>query len=340
MRWRLRLLVALGACALAGGVASCSKSYGSEEPPAAAEAGDGGVADTSPGDAAEAVRDGSVPDGDANGPAFVTLATIDDPGQIAIDSTHVYYTSLRGLEIRRCPRTGCGSGKPELVVSGLSVPSGLALSGTTLYWASGYRFLMKCALDGALPCSPAMFVDQGVNSYPAYPSPFGTRLYWVNESGSTHRILTCPLTGCSSGYPKSIYVSAPGDPLHGQPVVGVVLDGTYAYLPRFDGGIVRLNMIDDETIAPGSGVVIAPTPYTTNNLELDGTTLRWSVGDTGAIAACTSPSCTSVTNLLADRMHPLGTRSDVTYVFGIDQGPLADGGGAAPNAGVLWRLRK
>jgi hypothetical protein len=47
-----------------------------------------------------------------------------------------------------------------------------------------------------------------------------------------------------------------------------------------------------------------------------------------------------VTNLLADRMHPLGTRSDVTYVFGIDQGPLADGGGAAPNAGVLWRLRK
>jgi hypothetical protein len=335
---------ALVAFALAAAFAACGGQYGAEEdtsPPPGP--GSDAAIDTSVALDANGVTDSQIADSgiDSNvGPQFAVLATgLDDPGAVAADSQYVYYSSGRQQEVRRCARTGCGA-SPELVASGQSVLSGLTVAASTVFWATGYRYISKCATGVLMPCTPSTFNDSGVSSFPAHPVAFGTRLYWVTQNGATKSIVTCPLSGCSMGYPKAIYVSTPGDNVHNTSTIGLALDGIYLYIARYTGGIVRFKMPTAESLDGASSKILTSTGFATSSLELDGQNLRWAVSSTGRIEQCAAPECTMVAPFLTMRERPQATISDTQYVFGSEQGKTTDAGAAPPFGGVLWRRAK
>jgi hypothetical protein len=326
----------LAAC-LAGALA-CGRYDEAVTPGASDAGGDGGVAGS---DAGEADADAGTDAGD-DAAAYRVLGTgIDSPSQIAVDAVHVYYTLGRLAEVRRCSKTAGCAALSELVASGQSLPSGLAIGGGSVFWATAYRYIERCGTDGTMPCTPTQFVDAGSGSFPGALRVHGARLYFVVFAGDTRKLLTCPLSGCGGvGYPKTILTSAAGDALHGSNISDIAFDGSNVYMARRYGGLVRVSMTGDETIDASSMMVLTATPAPCNALDFDGSTLRWTLGGLGRVDQCTAPACTSVLTFHAGHVTPTGLASDEAAVYGADQGPLVDGGGIAADAGSLWRLSK
>ena len=324
-------------------LAACGGQYGAEDGnPTPVPGVDAASPDGAPNgaDGSSLVDAGSDQDAAGPGAAYAVLAAgLNDPGVIALDAQYVYYTSGATAEVRRCSRGGCNT-SPELVAGSQGLPSGMTVAASTIYWTTGYRYIRKCATGATMPCTPSLFADTGTNSYPSQPFAFGTRLYWFTQNGATKSIFTCPLSGCSSGYPKSIYASTVGDNLHNQSTIGLAIDGTYLYLSRFLGGIVRFTMTGPESVNGATSVVLTSTGYSTSSLELDGTTLRWAVANEGKVNQCTTPTCTTVSPFLTMRGLPQSTISDAQYTFGVDKGMPDDAGNEPPNGGFLWRLAK
>jgi len=292
------------------------------------------------GDAADG-GNGEGGDGGSTVPYAVLGSGIDDPAQLAVDAVNVYFTLGRRGEVRRCSKTNGCAGLSELVAAGQSVLSGLAVTSANVYWATGYRYIERCGTAGTMPCTPTMFVDTGASSYPSAPEAHGTRLYWFVFSGNTRKLQTCPLSGCTSGYPKTIFSSVSGDALDGAPIVGMEIDNNnHVFVLRYTGGIVRLTMTGAEAIDATSITVINGTPFTSTGLDLDGTTLRWTIGNGSRVDQCTAPSCTTVTTFASGHLGAVDVASDTVAVYGADQGASDDAGSPKPDAGSLWRMLK
>jgi hypothetical protein len=283
---------------------------------------------------------------DAGIDASVTIETlaanVNDPVALSLDATHVYWLSGGDAAIRRCPLAGCGAG-PETVASSLSVSSSVAVDNATLYWTSGFRYLMTCAVGAGGTCTPAQLTDlgAGVNAYPAHLWVTGTRLYWVAENAQARMIQTCPLAGCTTGYPKTVYTSAPGSVIHNVPLAGLVVNATDAYLTSYTGGVFRLPLTDAETATAGNGTQVQASAFQTSGLELDGTTMRWGLLGDGKIVQCTTPACTTVTDFVKGQLAPGETRSNATYVYGFNRGtPKVGAQGYNASTGSVWRVKK
>jgi hypothetical protein len=276
--------------------------------------------------------------------AAVPLATlvpgVNDPVALSIDGTHVYWLSGTDAAIRRCPLAGC-AGAPETVASSLSVPSSVAAASGTIYFTNGFRYLSSCAVGSGGACAPTQFADLGNNSYPAHLWVSGTRLYWIAENAQARIIATCPLAGCSAGYPKTVYTSSPGMLIHNAPIAGLGVNATDAYVTSFTGGVFRFTLTDPETAAAGDGTLVQKSPYQTSGLDLDGTTLRWGLLADGKMMQCTAPTCATVTELVKGRLAPGETRSNATHVYGFDRGtPKMGAPGYTPGTGSVWRITK
>ena len=293
----------------------------------------------------EAPVESSALDADAGGPAPVveTLAQgLFTPQALAVDTANVYIletttatddSGARG-EIRRCPLAGCGASAPTMVVPMVTDADSMALSGTTLFWADGYARIRSCDVT-TVPCVAATFLDVAVDggglSFPSQLWINGSRLYWFIQPGTDHLIQTCPITGCTAGYPKTVLDGAAGTALPGVSTSGLVIDGSFAYVAQFQSApILRYTMTDAETANPASEAALAIAPFGTHDLDLDGTTLRWAESANGQVAACTAPGCASVVGAVPGRATPYAVRHDATYVYGVDRG-------SSSSAGVLWR---
>ena len=109
-----------------------------------------------------------------------------DPFGVALDSSHVYWTTTEDDGVWRCaigaplPCTG------EAVASGeMSQPTGIALSSSHIYWANNTPGeIRRCPLSASLPCTAETLASAPDASYPAVND---THVYWTEFDGGLIR---------------------------------------------------------------------------------------------------------------------------------------------------------
>jgi hypothetical protein len=298
---------------------------------------------------ASATPDSGQPEAEAGPPVLEVLAQgIVSPVFIAVDPSFIYVlqsqpASDSGLTsgIVRCPLAGCGASAPTVVVTSTVFPAGIAVSGTTLFWSNSFNSIQSCDVSATLPCAPSTFAtlvdDAGGGTFPSQLWVNGSNLYWFMQYGSDRAIETCPVTGCTAGYPKTVLYAGNGATLSGAATAGLAIDGSFAYVSLFSGGpIYRYAMTTAESADLTSETALggaSATPGGAHDLDVDGTTLRWADSSGTVVDGCTTPACSPVFDVATGRVTPYAVRHDATYVYGGDQG-------AAWNAGTLWRLHK
>lgn len=291
----------------------------------------------------------AVAEAEAGPPVVEAIAQgLISPLALAVDASFIYFLESATPAddsgytggIRRCPIGGCGAGAPTVVVAAAVLPGGMALSGSTLFWSNAFNSILSCDVS-TVPCTGTTFlaniVDDAGNA--AFPAPLwvnGSNLYWLEELGGDRAIETCPVTGCTSGYPKVVLYAGAGTMLSGGATSGLAIDGSFAYVSLFTGGpILRYAMTSAEVadVTTETALGSSPTPYGAHDLDVDGTTLRWAESSGTRVAGCTTPGCNPVVDVATGRVVPYAVRHDATYVYGANQG-------ASLYAGVLWRLHK
>jgi len=186
-------------------------------------------------------------------------------GDIAIDPTHVYWTTLSG----RVNSAALDGSRATTLASGQELPCGLAVDATSVYWAVWNQgTIMKVGLDGGAPValasgqdSPCRLAVDDANVYWATSDdpPLPSAIMGVSVGGGAPRTLAS-LTSASTAGPVSdgtnVYWAGPDDTEYAYAVKKVPLDG-------------------------GSPVVVAsyPTIGQIHGLAVDGTSAYWtSVG--------------------------------------------------------------
>lgn len=270
--------------------------------------------------------------------ATTLLTNVDEPVSMAIDDGHLYWVSAGGSAIEQCVLPACVAS--TTVAAGLSVPSSVAAARGTVFWTSDFRFVKSCATPSGGTCTGTTVTDVGASTFPAHLATTASHLYWISEVGPTRRIQTCPIAGCSEGYPKAVLVAETGSPLYGQPIAGFTTDGTTAYVAVFTGGIYRVALVTPEKADDSTLTHVQPSAFGTTELDLDGTTLRWGLQGDGKIVACTTPGCATVTDVASGLITPIGTRGNTTAIYGMNRGAAKQGGGYVARTGSVWRIAK
>jgi hypothetical protein len=133
--------------------------------------------------------------------------------------------------VMTCPVEGCDGG-PTTLASGLSYPSGLAVNGTTAYWAQG-NSIFACSITGcggtpttiaSLPASHAIVEAIAVDATDVY---FGST---DGPSDAPWEIRRCPRSGCAAG--STLLSSTPSG--QGGPVGEIAVDATRIYFASGD----------------------------------------------------------------------------------------------------------
>jgi hypothetical protein len=176
---RASILGGLSGVLAMGVLHGCHSFEGTDQP--ANDAGGGGSADGG---------GGTVPDAGPVGPPNVIAEGQSAPWQIAVDEANVYFTnnSLNGSVVG-VPKAG---GTPVFLVEGQDHADGIALGGTTVYWAAG----------GAVRSAPknngtSAFSTVHAEGLPTNVIITGSTITWM-DTGDTSGggIESCPLPSC------------------------------------------------------------------------------------------------------------------------------------------------
>jgi hypothetical protein len=114
-----------------------------------------------------------------------------NPRGIAVDATSVYFTTMVGGQILKCPLAGCGTNPPTVLATGQSTPFGLTVDATNVYWTNRSNGTVeKCAIGGCgmMPTQVAMAQMQ-----PTEITVDGTNVYWTKQGDGT--IGMAPIAG-------------------------------------------------------------------------------------------------------------------------------------------------
>ena len=241
-----------------------------------------------------------------------------EPTGIALSGTEVYWASRTDGTVVKCPKSGCGSAGPSVVVSGQPGLQAIALHGSMLYWTT---------LDDAGTASSVMKCDVAAcgSGTPAEPNPgprglFGPYGIAANADrlfvGAWMQLLSCPIGGCGADT-ATIHASGAG-------IMNVALNATDIYFVRWGGASISRCAIDGCSGTETTLVAGARSPLA---FAIDDENLYWSVYDYrgtnelgGAIRSCPLAGCevTASRLLAAGRIGAAGIAVDPTDLYYTD----------------------
>ena len=120
-------------------------------------------------------------DGSSPNNNFITGAS--NPGAVAVDGQHIYWTNPSANTIGRANLDGTSVNQSFINLSGAAGPSGLAVDGRHIYWTTERPgFVARANLDGS-GAEPS-FIPTG-DAVPAGLAVDAQHVYWANEAVGT-----------------------------------------------------------------------------------------------------------------------------------------------------------
>jgi hypothetical protein len=167
----------------------------------------------------------------------VQVASADDPVDIAVDGSSVYWTDTRNNDgpgahgaIMKCPITGCGA-IPTVLASGQRNPHGITVDKSAVYWTNSVEpgAVLKVPISGGSGSPSIIASDQVV---PTAIAVDRSNVYWTNGSGNAFGKNSVMRIALAGGTPV---VVAPRQVSLGD---RLVVDQDCIYWTRY-GGVVR-----------------------------------------------------------------------------------------------------
>jgi hypothetical protein len=233
---------------------------GGHAPAAPVADGSGGEAATSGGGAG-----GSASSGASIGPSGTTRVLARhqaSPLAIAVDATHVYWTTSR--DVMKCAIGGCNL-HPTAIATRQAGIDGLAIDATDAYWITLAGEVKKCALAG---CLRPTLLASGLKT-PASIAVKDGFVYWTNtdnnEAVSHGSVMKCATSGC--GGAPTVLAANQDEP------VGIVVDDASVYWSNNSGtgDIVKCGREG----CSGQPITIATGQYNVESIVLAAEGLAW-----------------------------------------------------------------
>ncbi len=238
---------------------------------------------------------------------ITTLARPDEPSALAVDGTHVYFTTWSGT-VNAVPR---GGGKVTTLATGQHYPESLAVDGTYVYWAErgntrGTGTVNKVPIGGGAVTTLATGQDA-----PISVAVDGTHVYWATPG-------TYPdFNGMVNAVPVG------GGPVTtlatGQPGAGsLAVDGTHVYWANDYGDVGTVNAVP----VGGGPVITLASRQHVSSMAVDGTHVYWSnwSGTVNSVPVGGG----AVSSLASGLYYPNSVVVDSRHVYWADSG----GGGS------------
>jgi hypothetical protein len=283
-----------------------------------------------------------------------------EPGAIAVDATHVYWTNAKTGDVRRAPIAGGAAETIYNGATGLDLGAGLVRSGADVYFTIGDADggVFRCPATGCAAGGPVAVV--GALAAPAFVGLMPGGVLVFSEGGFDGRIGRCTLP-CASGptfvsgpesFPK--YVAASGNAVYWSTLIpGLGNLRTVLDVPGDASTLVagpsvqQIETRGTEVVfaARGSGMKAVPLDggtqrrlyeelTQTERFVVDGTAVYFSdTTSLGRIMSCDVTGCGDAGKTLAStQLRPWAIAVDKSSIYWTN---LGDG-----NAGTIVRLAK
>lgn len=200
------------------------------------------------------------------------------------------------------PDASCVTGACPVITlaTGQQAPYGITVDESFAYWVNYMTgAIMKCPLTG---CNGAVAPTQLALGEPnSFFLAVDTDNVYFTINGSD-KVDSCPLTGCTGGPTLLAMPMAP---------TFIVLDASSMYTTTNTGDVERIPK-------PGSSfATLISGESNPGGIAIDATRIYWTetVAGTGAVRACSLPSCTSVVTLVGNQDQPSAIAVDATGVY-------------------------
>lgn len=207
------------------------------------------------------------------------------PYGIAVDSTNVYFTTVKEGSVYRCPKLSC-VGSVTAMATGQSNASDVASDDKNVYWTT-ISAVMTCPTSGC-PASGKIAFASGQNA-PAVVVVTKDRVWWTNHGAGKDAVMFCPIAGCG-GAPTAFADDQPG--AQGLAVDGTNVFWTNAYTP---GGTVSSCPIAG---CAGAPTVIAKGLDIPQAIASDGKNVYWTNFTGQSAMFCPVTGCGAAPNVL------------------------------------------